>query len=468
MRMEGAAKGGVRAYVFVDSSGWALRPGTVVIGVELGRLPPLVGSILRKYLRDHLGRFYHCPLSGREQVKLRIRGNPILDVIDWSGLVAHWDQQPAGAPTDPEMTGWPPVRPRAESVELEMPMDLPQASGEPVCKLEELVPLCHNSEARVREEDLLGPPSPTLRTVAPSGSVEETFVLGGITLSVRSNVYLVDRGVMRDLALLRALGASGDPRQAVERIFARLGAMLEKATDRVLGARLDSENEVGSEVLRRLHELRQRVEECWRSMAERSVEGMLAELPELLEWWDRQVREIQREWESTGRWIVDESGQERPSQAALPLRAFVRTGMFLPRPRKLPDGREFSAGCYVLVEERSEEDVKRTRAHELAHAAMAVRRSEGALHGCRWLEEGFADYLAAVRIHGRDEAWLGLEKSWTELDIYCSWTYLLALDAQGGEKVEELLQRYLDDAKPKDFCKDVRKLRRTIHERFGY
>lgn len=135
----------------------------------------------------------------------------------------------------------------------------------------------------------------------------------------------------------------------------------------------------------------------------------------------------------------------------LPGLSYIRNGFFLQNSITDSIGR-IQAGCYV---KQSEEDIKKTVIHELAHAAMALNREANAVAGCRWLEEGFAEFFAQ-----KDRDFMKTILSSSEGDVYIVWTALADMFKNGQEnEVENILEKWLNPNIPTNLCPIVLKLR---------
>jgi len=291
----------------------------------------------------------------------------------------------------------------------------------PRCKLESLLPRCANTKVNttIKQKLII---RPTLEKDWRCNCKSADFHLNSRGLNVNCNVFEIPPD---DIALLQAeklenhLGMAGIARKARE--------YLKAAEDHI------EEN---------------CPEECpcrtITDMMDSHIEDLILKEPqttgELAKWlkrWDGMSREL-------------ESCVENHCESKCPIHVFIRQGLFNPE-KKQVNGKVFPPGCYVSEEA---DDKEATTYHELAHAAMAVHRENGAIEGCRWLEEGFAEFLMGTEL-GMDRC----RENWSELDVYMSWKYIDSLSTQ---KAEELLQKWLASAQPEAFCDEVRALRNHI------
>ena len=260
---------------------------------------------------------------------------------------------------------------------------------------------------------------------------KETFNIGSLCLDVESNVYFVE---LFDIAMLKA--------------FSIIKSMSKNEFISLLREYIDAEEiyikEISNihrclEIIDRLKKLIELINsiENWND-----DQRVISQLAEILLVWDKTSNKFEESCEDT----TDDDSRY------IPIKIFIRKGLFLPAMKNI-GGKVFPPGCYVID---SNDDA--TIYHELAHAAMAVNRKKGALEGCRWMEEAFAEYLMGIK--------LGFGKcteSWCELDVYVAWNYLKNMDEDGKTKdIEKLLRMWLSSSKVGYFCCKVLEIRKSI------
>lgn len=295
--------------------------------------------------------------------------------------------------------------------------------GFPACQVESAYAICTKGDS-VEPASLKGPPPAWLS--GSCTSMQANFSVGQTSLPVTCNVFEVSR---QDLHLLQT-----------EKLIQRLGlsGIQSKAEKHVRAARQHIDHNCPEEcscmgLVDSLEEQAQRIAQFNR--------GSMDQLTECLEQWDAMSRELQ-------------DCVRNHCESPCPIHTFLRDGLFHPGQIQVGN-KQFPPGCYIdATLSGQEKDL--TQFHELAHAAMAVNRQKGAITGCRWMEEGFAEFLMGAKLGNP----LGrCRESWCELDVYMSWAYI---DSLPRNEVEDLLRRWLQPADPRDFCEDVRQLRRFI------
>jgi len=164
-----------------------------------------------------------------------------------------------------------------------------------------------------------------------------------------------------------------------------------------------------------------------------------------------------RRWDRIGNIVLDAaltaasrfgSSELDENLQVLPIYQFLRSGFFLPQPTSM--GQDIlPPGCYILNDSFSQEGTLR---HELAHAAMATHRKKGALVGCRWMEEGFAQYFQS-QVPGQRP------NGWGEYDVYEVWKYFESLPEA---KIAKHLETYLSKNQVCAHCDLVKEMRSHV------
>lgn len=173
---------------------------------------------------------------------------------------------------------------------------------------------------------------------------------------------------------------------------------------------------------------------------------------------DRATAMLQ-EWDQASQALYDLF----PKPGCPPVVTFLRDGFFLPR-QVYVGGVIYPAGCYIADEpprERTAAEKEEynsspagiVRLHELAHAAMALRRLKREVEGCPWMDEAWANYLVGSKL-----GWYCPRPERLEYEMHLGWKYLYSPRVRAGE----ILVRWQDPQSDGPFCEDVRKLRRLV------
>ncbi len=176
--------------------------------------------------------------------------------------------------------------------------------------------------------------------------------------------------------------------------------------------------------------------------------GLFNELENLMDSLTPDIKYL-KEWDD----LMDEIDgiAHRLELTCPPIYYFIRPGFFLGQPINSDSG-SLVAGCYVKDDANDKDN---TIMHELAHAAMNVSMEEGAVAGCRWVDEAFAEYFAQL-----ETGFLPTLLSGCEGDVYMVWTTLADLHINGSAiEIERLLEKVLSPNLPTDICPEVLKLR---------
>lgn len=297
------------------------------------------------------------------------------------------------------------------------------------CEVSAIFPLCSSGNP-VSPDSLVS--SPPAGHPFPWMSVQQKFQIGNRSLDVTSNVLYLPTDWMQLLQSALLLEHPG-----VDGILAKMRLVI---------------NEIESFV-GKLTDPKPQIEEIMEKL--KSIADQLSATNP-----DELCRQL-KEWDDFCRKLMNCMGEIIKIP---PIYLFLRPGFFLDRSMPL-NGLSFPPGCYI-EESLSSEEKEQTRLHEMAHAAMATYRVAGSVVGCRWMEEGFAEFLVSCALPTPDQC----RESWGELDVYMAWKYLEDLKNQPGKgigEVEKLLERWLSPQPLCAFRDDVRKMRDFIAQRYG-
>lgn len=260
--------------------------------------------------------------------------------------------------------------------------------------------------------------------------VEERFSIGDIHLPVTTNIYHLPESLINHVYVsvkLENEGAEGIRTQMEFAILTAEAALKQEGVNDVEGAKPQGV----------FDQLRKIVAQFSPDTVEQAIE--------VLHQWDQHSAELRRFFSK---------------YCCPPIVTLLRDSFFLPH-RYTYEGKDYPAGCYVLDERkpgRTKDEASAVRAHcghELAHAAIAVNRCDGAVEGCPWMEEAMADIILGWGLNESDRP---------EYEMHLGWKYLDSLTIR---EFDGLLARWLDPRFGMGSCDDVRKMRKYVQQMAG-